>query len=246
MERLQKAGIPVENLLAMIGNPSKITTPRAWEWLKTSKLAAIGWTAMRVWLGIMWLQAGVAKLWGSENPGFMHNGGAGVAGFASHGVAAYSWWGHFLHGFVVPNAGWIGVLVAVAEFAIGCALAVGFLTPVAALGSLVLLFTYVMSGTASVCAFYAFFALVLLTFWRTASWIGVDGLILGYRQRHYGTFQKSKELNGSDNSSGSSAKPSTSTKNEETTKGSSDKDVPVMAMQSDTGPRVTAEPAATP
>ena len=66
----------------------------------------------------------------------MHNNGAGVAGFASHGVAAYSWWGSFLHSFVVPNAGGIGILVAVAEFAIGVALCLGLFTRVAALGSL--------------------------------------------------------------------------------------------------------------
>jgi uncharacterized membrane protein YphA (DoxX/SURF4 family) len=120
---------------------------------------------------------------GAENPTFLHHNGAGVAGFASHGAAAYSWWGTFLHSFVVPNAGWIAILVAVAEFAIGAALAVGFLTPIACLGSLLLLFTYVMSGTASVCAFYALFAIVILATWRTSSWIGVDGLISGYRQR---------------------------------------------------------------
>lgn len=139
---------------------------------------------MRIWLGVMWIQAGVAKLWGAENPAFMHNGGAGVAGFASHGVAAYSWWGSFLHSFVVPNAGWIGVVVAVSEFAIGICLALGLFTPLAAVASLVLLFTYVMSGTASVCAFYALFAIVILAMWRTSSWIGVDGIIYGYRQRH--------------------------------------------------------------
>ena len=60
----------------------------------------------------------------------------------------------------------------------------GLFTRVAALGSLALLFTYVMSGTASVCAFYALFAIVILTMWRTSSWIGVDGLIASYRQRH--------------------------------------------------------------
>jgi thiosulfate dehydrogenase [quinone] large subunit len=139
---------------------------------------------MRIWLGVMWLQAGIAKIWGAENPAFWHNGGAGVAGFAAHGVAAYSWWGSFLHSFVVPNAGWIAIFVALAELAIGIALAVGFLTPVACLGSLLLLFTYVMSGTASVSAFYALFALVILAMWRTSSWIGVDGLISGNRQRH--------------------------------------------------------------
>ena len=169
------------NLLGLVGDPSKVATPRPLYRLQRSKYAALVWTAMRVWLGIMWLQAGISKLWGAESTAFLH--GAGVKGFASHGVPAYSWWGSFLHSFVVPNAGWIGVLVALAEFAIGAGLVVGFLTPIASIASLALLFTYVMSGTASVTAFYALFAVVLLVMWPTSRWIGIDGLISGYRQR---------------------------------------------------------------
>jgi thiosulfate dehydrogenase [quinone] large subunit len=176
-------------VFGLIGDPSSVKTPRALAWLKRSKSAALIWNTMRIWLGVMWLQAGVAKLWGAENPLFLHHNGAGVAGFAAHGAAAYSWWGTFLHSFVVPNAGWIAILVACAEFAIGAALALGFLTPLACLGSLLLLFTYVMSGTASVCAFYALFAVVILIMWRTSSWIGVDGLISGYRQRRRNAMQ---------------------------------------------------------
>jgi thiosulfate dehydrogenase [quinone] large subunit len=171
--------------IEFLGEPTARTNLNVWEWVKQSKIMAIGWTAMRVWLGIMWIQAGVAKLWGAENPGFLHNNGAAVAGFASHGAPAYTWWGSFLHNFVVPNAGSIAVLVAVGELAIGIALCLGLFTRIAALGSLALLFTYVMSGTASVCAFYALIAIVILTMWRTSSWLGVDGLIAGYRQRHH-------------------------------------------------------------
>jgi thiosulfate dehydrogenase [quinone] large subunit len=174
----------MKNPVALLSNPTEIKTPPVLQYLTRSKVMAIGWTAIRVWLGIMWIQAGVAKLWGAENPAFLHNSGAGVAGFAAHGAAAYSWWGSFLHSFVVPNSGWIGVLVAVAEFLIGCGLVLGLFTPIAALASLALLFTYVMSGTASVCALYALFAIVLLATWRTSSWIGLDGLIGGYRQRN--------------------------------------------------------------
>jgi hypothetical protein len=54
--------------------------------------------------------------------------------------------------------------------------------------SLALLFTYVTSGTASVCAFYALFAIVILVMWRTSSWIGVDGLFAAYRERHPNRF----------------------------------------------------------
>ncbi|MGA8680116.1 MAG: DoxX family membrane protein, partial [Acidimicrobiales bacterium] len=169
--------------VSMLGNPADRSTHAVLKWLGESKLMAIGWLAVRVWLGIMWMQAGWAKLWGAENAFFLHHNGAGVAGFAAHGVPAYTWWGSFLHSFVVPNAGWIGVLVAVGEFTVGAALVLGFFTRTAALASLLLLFTYVMSGTASVCAFYALSALIVLATWKTSSWIGVDGLVSSYRQR---------------------------------------------------------------
>ena len=173
----------MENPIALLGEPSEIASPRFIQWLTRSKLAAPAWTAMRIWLGVMWIQAGVAKLWGAENPAFLHHGGAGVAGFAAHGVASYSWWASFLHAFVVPNAGWIGVFVAVTEFLAGIGLCLGFLTPAAALGALVLNVTYMLSGTAGVNPFYALFAVVLLATWRTSGWIGVDGLAAGYLQR---------------------------------------------------------------
>src|SRR5258708_37858799 len=170
--------------IEFLGDPAARRNLQVWEWVKQSKVMAVGWTAMRVWLGIMWIQAGVAKLWGAENPGFLHNNGAAVAGFAGHGTPAYSWWGSFLHSFVVPNAGWIAILVAVGELAIGIALCLGLFTRIAALSSLALLFTYVMSGTASVCAFYALFAIVILTMWRTSGWIGVGRLGARYPPRH--------------------------------------------------------------
>ena len=193
------------SIYAVIGEPAKRTNLPVWESLKSSKLAALVWTAMRVWLGVMWIQAGSAKLWGAEAAAFLHNNGAGVAGFAAHGTPAYSWWGSFLHGFVVPNAGPLGILIAVAEFAIGIALVAGLFTRIAALGSLALLFTYVMSGTASVCAFYALFAIVILVMWRTSSWIGIDGLISGYRQRHPSLFTAHLRIPGTRGTVGTAA-----------------------------------------
>ena len=155
-------------------------------------IASVAWLAVRVWVGIMWIQAGVAKVWGAENPAFLHNNGAGVAGFAGHGAAAYSWWGSFMHSFVVPNASWIAVIVAFGELAIGLGLAFGFLTRTAAIASLALLFTYIMSGTASVCGFYALCAIIVLATWRTSTWIGVDGLIAGWRQRRHHVADRSR------------------------------------------------------
>jgi hypothetical protein len=68
---------------AIIGEPAGRANLQVWESLKTSKLEALGWTAMRVWLGVMWIQAGSATIWGAETAGFLHNNGAGVGGFAA-------------------------------------------------------------------------------------------------------------------------------------------------------------------
>ena len=78
----------MEDIRELLGEPSAINTPRSLEWVQRSRVMAVGWTAMRIWLGVMWIQAGTAKLWGAENPAFLHTNGAGVAGFTSHGVAA--------------------------------------------------------------------------------------------------------------------------------------------------------------
>jgi thiosulfate dehydrogenase (quinone) large subunit len=173
----------MNKVVTIFGEPSERTVPGVLTWLRQSKYASIAWLAVRVWVGCMWVQAGWAKVFGAENPAFLHNNGAGVAGFAGHGAAAYSWWASVMHSFVVPNASWIAVLVAFGELAIGLGLVVGFLTRTAAVCSLLLLFTYVMSGTASVTAFYALCALIVLATWRTSTWIGLDGVIAGWRQR---------------------------------------------------------------
>jgi len=173
----------MNKVIAIFGNPTERTTPGVFTWLRQSKIASVAWLAVRVWIGIMWFQAGWSKVFGAENPSFLHNNGAAVAGFAGHGTAAYSWWASIMHSFVVPNASWIAVLVAFGELAIGLGLIVGFLTRTAAVASLFLLLTYVMSGTAGVTGFYALCALIVLATWRTSTWIGLDGLLAGFRQR---------------------------------------------------------------
>lgn len=177
----------MNKVIEIFGNPAERTTPGFVAWLRESKYATVAWLAVRVWVGIMWMEAGWSKVFGAENAAFLHNNGAGVAGFAGHGAPAYSWWGSIMHSFVVPNASWIAVLVAFGELAIGIGLVVGFLTRTAAIASLVLLFTYVMSGTASVTAFYAMCAIIVLATWRTSTWISVDGVISGFKQRRHHT-----------------------------------------------------------
>src|ERR1039458_8380747 len=118
-----------------------IDEPPPAKWLFSSKEASILWLIVRLFVGEQWIAAGVSKLWGAENPSFMHNGGAGLAGFAKGAIAQstgpyaqvhYNWWVHFLHGFVIPNASWIAKCVAISEFAIGIAIVLGLFTGLSA------------------------------------------------------------------------------------------------------------------
>jgi hypothetical protein len=62
-----------------------------------------------------------------------------------------------------------------------------------------------MSGTASVCACYALFAVVILVMWPTSSWISLDGLISGYRQRHPSLFTFHVHFPGARGAAGTAA-----------------------------------------
>ena len=41
----------MNNPVALLDDPSKLTTPHPLQWLARSKVMAVVWTAMRVWLG---------------------------------------------------------------------------------------------------------------------------------------------------------------------------------------------------
>ena len=156
------------------------------DWLYRSKAAGIIWLVARVWLGYEWLNAGYQKLWGSEKAAFW-NGGAGVKGFATAGVAgsaggkggaSYGWWAGFLHNFVIPNASWIAKLVALSELLIGVALILGLFTGAAALVGIGFNMIYMFSGTAGVNPAYAIVSIFLILAWRNAGYFGLDRFAL--------------------------------------------------------------------
>ena len=167
-------GVPTQNL-------------RLSDWLFRSREASALWLVVRLWLGYQWLNAGYQKIWGSEHSAFWFGGGAGVKGFATAGVlgstagkggASYGWWAGFLHNFVIPNASWIGKLVAGGEFLIGIGLILGLFTGAAAFAGLLLNMTYMFSGSAGVNPMYALLGVLLILAWRNAGWIGLDRFVL--------------------------------------------------------------------
>jgi len=141
--------------------------------------------AVRVWVGIMWISSRRVQGVGRRESSVSPQQRSRCSRIRQSRRRRVQLVGQFHAQLRVPNASWIAVVVAFSELAIGIGLAFGFLTRIAALASLALLFTYIMSGTASVCGFYALCAIIVLATWRTSTWIGVDGIIAGYKQRRH-------------------------------------------------------------
>ncbi len=145
------------------------------------------WLVARLWLGYEWLNAGFQKLWGSERAGFWYNGGGGVKGFATAGVAGSAsgkggasngWFAAFLHNFVVPNASWIAKLVTLSELMIGVLLILGLFTGAAAFAGIGLNVIYMFSGVAGVNPAFGIVSVFLILAWRNAGYLGLDRFAL--------------------------------------------------------------------
>lgn len=167
-----------------------IDEPPPAQWLFSNRASSILWLVVRLYIGIQWIQAGVQKLWGSENPGFWHNGGAAVKGFAlggiaqSHSVAGapatvyYNWWVDILRSFVIPNASWIAKCDALGEFVVGCALCLGLFTGLTAFAGVIFNFSYVFTGAVASNPVLIIGGILLIMGWRVDGLIGFDGILL--------------------------------------------------------------------
>ena len=97
---------------------------------------------VRVLVGALWLNGGIEKL---LNPSFPRQFADSLAagGFVSQAPPFFR---SFMQGTVVPNAELFAQLVRAGELTLGVALVLGFLTNLAAVGSVVLSISILLSG----------------------------------------------------------------------------------------------------
>lgn len=165
-------------------------TRMAWVWLVT-----------RLYLGYMWLAAGIEKLSGLNidvtSGLFGHYDAASAWVFTSHSGAAISgfvkgalantggdhpavqgWYASFLTTFVRPYPAFWAYVITFGELLVGLGLILGVLTGLAAFFGVFMNMNYVLAGTVSTNPILGFLGLFLILAWRIAGYYGVDRHLL--------------------------------------------------------------------
>lgn len=154
-------------------------------WPFSSRLASPLWLGIRIYLGTIWLQFGLAKVtggWLTDNP--MHSMLDAVArGMTPAPFPAYR---HVARVLLETGADrWISVGLPLAELAVALAFFAGVLLVPAAVGACLLNLNLILSGLASwhfdgrVIALH----LLLVAAWRVAGYVGVARIVSAVRRR---------------------------------------------------------------
>jgi thiosulfate dehydrogenase [quinone] large subunit len=168
----------------MLGRGKRIEDPPLARKLLGDSRAGWLWLIPRVWLGYMWLEAGIGKL---TNPAWTVTGEA-LKGFWTSAVAipdtgrpaiAFAWYRAFLQ-FLLDSGTytWFAKLIVAGELLIGIALVLGAFTGIAAFMGGFLNWNYMMAGSASVNPVYFVIAIALILAWKVAGAIGLDHFLL--------------------------------------------------------------------
>ncbi|WP_139491961.1 DoxX family protein [Brevibacillus dissolubilis] len=143
------------------------------KFLRETVFASYLLTALRLYLGWTWMQAGWGKIAGGgfDASGFLH--GAIEKASGDH-PSVQSWWAGFINGFALPNVDLFNFLVPWGEFLVGVGLLLGSFTTFAVLMGLVMNFSYMFSGTTSTNPQMVIFGLFILVAGYNAGKIGID------------------------------------------------------------------------
>ncbi|MCL4419087.1 DoxX family membrane protein [Patescibacteria group bacterium] len=163
---------------------TEIPEPKLSRLLFADTRLSLIWLLVRLYVGFIWLQAGVEKvqnpLWVGPKAGVALNGFImGAIGKASGAhPAVQSWYADFLNGFVLPNVSAFSYLVSYGELLVGAALILGVFTGIAAFFGGFMNMNFLLAGTVSVNPILFVFELFLILAWRVSGWWGLDRFVL--------------------------------------------------------------------
>src|ERR671910_770535 len=163
---------------------SEIPEPNITRFLFADRRMAPVWLVLRVYLGYLWLMAGIGKV--MEGGWVGEGAGGAVKGFAQGAMAqtkgehpqVTGWYASFLENVVVPNTTLFSYLVILGETLVGIALVLGAFTGIAAFFGVFMNASFLFAGTAGANPLMALVAILLVLAWRVAGWWGLDRRIL--------------------------------------------------------------------
>ncbi|MBS4205787.1 DoxX family membrane protein [Lederbergia citrea] len=139
------------------------------------RVVAIVWAALRIWLGVQWLEAGWHKLGAFDAAGFLH-GAIEKAG--GDFPAVQGWYAGFLETVALPNIKIINVLIPWGEILVGVGLIVGALTLPALIAGAFMNLNFLMAGTVSTNPILLTAAIILLFVIKGTAYYGVDRFLV--------------------------------------------------------------------
>ena len=159
---------------------SEIPEPNITRFLFADRRMAPVWLVVRVYLGYLWLTAGIGKV---REGGWIGEGaGGGVQGFAQGALQqtggehpqVTGWYAGFLENVVIPNATLFSYLVTFGEILVGLGLIVGLFTGIAAFFGGFMNASFIFAGTAGANPLMFILAILIMMAWRVAGYWGLD------------------------------------------------------------------------
>lgn len=154
------------------------------EFITTDTRLGIIWLVARIYVGWLWLQAGIEKIGDPAWTG--DQAGTAITGFLTHSLtltsgehpAVLGWYSWLIQNVGMGNAELLSHLVAYGELVVGIALILGLFTGLAAGAGAFMNFNYMLAGTAGLNPLMFVIQVLLIFAWRTAGWIGLDRQML--------------------------------------------------------------------
>jgi thiosulfate dehydrogenase [quinone] large subunit len=154
--------------------------------LSRSTLAAPIWLGIRLFLSYDWLNAGYHKLtdpkWFVTGESLMNSWTRSVTP-AQSGAAPtpYEFFRNFLQMMLDSQAHtWFSKVIIFGELAVGLGLLFGALTGFAAAGGILMNTSFMFAGSLSSNPLLLLLEILIVWAWRSASWLGVDRVLLPY------------------------------------------------------------------
>jgi len=138
------------------------------------------WLLLRVYLGYLWLMAGIGKL--TEGGWIGEGAGGAIKGFSQGAMAQTTgehpqvtqWYASFLENVVIPNAAVFSYVVTFGEILVGLGLIFGLFTGIAAFFGGFMNASYVFAGVAGANPLMFLLAVLIMMAWRVAGYWGLD------------------------------------------------------------------------